>query len=175
MKIGIDMDEVLADFFLCDIQLHNQLFDEQLTKETLGNQYVDHKYPEKSKAMRMARNFPGHFLRFPPLPHSQEVVERLSERHELFIVSSAIMFPNSMVDKLSWLEKYFPVISKDRVVFTASKYLLDLDVLIDDHVRNFDGFKGVGILFSSPHNAEINYEMRCADWLEVEREILRLE
>jgi 5'(3')-deoxyribonucleotidase len=53
------------------------------------------------------------------------------------------------------------------VVFCGDKSIIHADYLIDDHVKHFAKFSGQGILFTSPHNVNVEWTPRVNNWQEV--------
>jgi 5'(3')-deoxyribonucleotidase len=102
------------------------------------------------------------------MPDSQRVLERLSQRYEIFIATAAMEFPNSFGPKFRWLERHFPFLSPTRFVFCGDKSILNADYLIDDMPRHFQRFVGQGVLFTAAHNAKVAAPVRVNNWLEVE-------
>jgi 5'(3')-deoxyribonucleotidase len=78
-------------------------------------------------------------------------------------------FPNSFGPKYRWLRRHFPFIPPTNYVFCGDKSILLADYLIDDTFRHFERFRGKGILFTAPHNAEIRGVHRVASWREIEK------
>jgi 5'-nucleotidase len=109
------------------------------------------------------------------MPHSQRVVEQLCTRYEVFIVSAATEFPPSLSQKMDWLGAHFPFISWRNICFCGSKTIISADIMIDDHYKNLDPFKGeTTLLFNQAHNAEQpdGRHRRVFDWLEIENILL---
>ena len=75
--------------------------------------------------------------------------------------------PTSFDAKFKWLEKHFPFIPPSRIVFCGDKHIISADVLIDDRSRHFKKFRGIGILFTAPHNAKESSPLRANNWNEV--------
>jgi len=73
---------------------------------------------------------------------SVEVIEQLNKKYKIFIVSAAMEFPESLKDKLDWLNENFPFLVWQQFVFCGSKSIVHGDYMIDDLVRNFAGFNG---------------------------------
>ena len=48
-----------------------------------------------------------------------------------------------------------------------TRYIVNADVLVDDRSRHFKGFRGTGILFTAPHNANEAAELRANNWNDV--------
>ena len=100
-----------------------------------------------------------------------EAVQQLKKNNEIYIVSAAMEFRNSLEDKLDWLAEHFPFISWRNIMFCGDK-IINADVLIDDRAKNFIGFNGRKLLFSSPHNHLINEYERVNNWNEVLTKLL---
>ncbi len=97
---------------------------------------------------------------------SIEVLKELNSRYELFIVSAATEFPNSLKDKLEWLLEHFPFLSWKQLALCGDKRLVHGDFMIDDHEKNLRHFTGKGYLFTSPHNLDITGYDRINNWSE---------
>lgn len=103
------------------------------------------------------------------MPGSVGVMEQLNRNYELFIVSSAMEFPLSLYEKYQWLQQHFPFLSWQQIVLCGSKQVIAGDIMLDDHFKNLDHFKGKTILFSQPHNMlkDPGSHTRVKDWREV--------
>lgn len=174
-RIAIDMDEVMADFYAKDLQMYNRLFDAELTVSDLNDQYVSELYPEIDTLMKYIRNTKGFFKDLPVMEGAKEVIAELMEDHEIFVTSAAMDFPNSFDDKFYWLQKNFPAIDKQNIVFCGNKGIIQADYLIDDHTHHFDNFTGTGILFTSQHNKKIDHPRRVNNWQEVREYFQQLD
>jgi 5'(3')-deoxyribonucleotidase len=102
------------------------------------------------------------------MPESQRVLRRLQMNFEIFIATAAMEVPTSFNQKYRWLAKHFPFIPTSHIVYCGDKGILRADYLIDDNPRQLRRFQGEGILYSSPHNANVKGYRRVKDWLEVE-------
>ena len=87
----------------------------------------------------------------------------------MFIVSAAMEFPQSLPEKLEWLNEHFNFLHWQQFVFCGSKTIVDADIMIDDHFKNLDQFKGTTILFTQPHNQLIDAgrHKRVDSWKEI--------
>ena len=112
---------------------------------------------------------PGFFRNMPVIPGSQELLHKLNEAYELFIVSSATEFPQSLTEKQEWLNEHFPFIGWEQMVFCGKKTMISADIMIDDHFKNLDPFKGRTLLFTQPHNqlADAGKHTRVYSWNEI--------
>jgi 5'(3')-deoxyribonucleotidase len=103
---------------------------------------------------------------------SQEVIRALQDKYEVFIVSAAMEFPNSLPEKLEWLEEYYPFIKWEHIVFCGSKTIIEADYMIDDHIKNLQPFKGEALMFTAPHNIDVKDFKRVNSWEEVGKLLL---
>ena len=164
-RLIVDMDGVLADIYEQLIKLE---FEESGTKidrkETLGKTEPE-AFPNCLKHV----NQKGFFRNAPVMPLAIDVLKKLNENYEVFIVSSATEFPNSLKEKYYWLEQYFPFISWKQLVLCGTKTVIKGDIMIDDHFKNLDFFEGKTILFSQPHNygKNDNSHIRINGWDEI--------
>ena len=118
-------------------------------------------------------NTRGFFRTVPLVADSVQVLEELNRAYSVFIVSAAMEFPSSLDDKYAWLVEHFPFIGWRQVVFCGSKDVIDADIMIDDHLKNLDAFKGVTLLFSQPHNRLANTRHRRVNsWFEIAQILL---
>ena len=109
-----------------------------------------------------------------PIQGSIETVCKLNDVYDVYIVSSAMQFPLSLTEKINWLTKYFPFLSWKQIVFCGTKDIVYGDIMIDDHFKNLDPFKGQTILFTQPHNINkpIGNHTRVNNWAEIEAILL---
>jgi 5'-nucleotidase len=95
-----------------------------------------------------------------------DVLRQLNDHYEVFIVSAAMEFPNSLKDKLEWLMDHFPFLTWRQVAFCGSKDLICGEYMIDDHVKNLKGFKGKPYIFTAAHNLQVAGYDRINNWKE---------
>ncbi|MCE1197469.1 MAG: hypothetical protein LWW85_00750 [Marinilabiliales bacterium] len=161
-RLFVDMDGVLANVYEQFI-----LFEQQHTGRT--------KRMEELSGLLEREAFPNHdlyvhsdnfFLDAKPMAGSPEVLSRLNDQYDLYIVSSAMEFPPSLLQKKRWLEIHFPFIHWKQIILCGSKDFLVGDILIDDHFKNLDPFQGTTLLFTQPHNIgrEVGRHLRVDDW-----------
>lgn len=168
MTLFVDMDEVIADTYMAHIDLYNHDFGEQLTLEQCYGKDVWQCVPvERQKSVRMHATRDGFFSMLNPIEGSQQIMEQLVKRYDLFIASAAMQYPNSLKEKSDWLDEFFPFISWKNRILCGDKHILKGDILIDDRSYNLNKFKGRSILFTSPHNVHSNGFERVNSWKEV--------
>ena len=133
-RVYIDMDNVLVDF-----------------------QSGLDKIPEdiKQKYYKRADEIPGIFALMEPKAGALKAVERLNDKFDLYILSTAPWLnPSAWSDKLLWVQKYFGEGEDNpfykRLIISHNKHLNDGDFLIDDRDKNgAKDFKGEWIHFGS--------------------------
>jgi len=109
---------------------------------------------------------PGFFRNLPVMEDSVYVLEEMNKKYEIFIVSAATEFPNSLKDKFDWLEEYYPFFTWQQLVLCGSKKPMHGDFMIDDHARHLQHFNGKPYLFSAPHNLNEHQFERINSWKE---------
>lgn len=172
MRIAIDMDEVLADPIHKFIQLYNR--DHQVPLDLLihpGTEIFQNVPAEVSDKWKEYINEKGFFRDLPVIEGAVDAVQKLQQQYEVYIVSAAMEFKNSLEDKMDWLSQHFPFISWKQIVFCGEK-IVDVDIMIDDRIKNFKDFKGRPLLFTSPHNLLITDYERVDNWQQVLKKLL---
>ena len=172
-RILVDMDDVLADASERILEILNQKNNLSLSKDFFEEKdFYDYVKSNNLKSYRDELNAPGFFENLNVIPDSQEVLAELSEKHEVFIVSAAMEFPNSLKEKYDWMQIHFPFISWKNIMLCGDKSIVKGDILIDDHEKNLVHFDGETILFDAIHNKKINNYKRISNWLDIKKHIL---
>jgi 5'(3')-deoxyribonucleotidase len=162
------MDEVMADTLAEHLRRYNQAFDEEVTTEDLVGKGLWEVAPEdRQKELRAFLDAEDFFEVLDVMPGSQEVLEELSRRFEIFIATQAMTVPNSLGPKYRWLQRHFEFIPPTHYVFCGNKSILRADYLIDDLPRNLERFTGQGLLYTAPHNLTASGHVRVNNWQEV--------
>jgi len=173
MRIAIDMDDVIADTLAKYIRVCNAELGLSLCRnDFLGKNLWDVVGEENFRRIRAIVEQADFFSDLDVMPDSQEVIRKLMRRYEVFISSSAMEVPSSFAAKYQWLTKHFPFILSSHIVFCGDKSILNADYLIDDRARHFEHFRGEGILFTAPHNVNVQGYRRVTGWREVEAMLL---
>ena len=125
MKIGVDLDEVLADFVSPLLEYHNEKYKTNLTEEKVHSYYFWEVWGgTRKEAIEKIQDFltTDYFKNIQPILGSQEGIEILSKKHELILITSR---PISIRNEtLTWLNKYFPnKFSEEKIYFTAKAHL----------------------------------------------------
>ena len=126
----VDMDNVLVDFASGVERLN-----ENIRKEYEG--HLD--------------DVPGIFSLLDPMPGAIEAYEKLAQKFDTYILSTAPWKNSSAwTDKAEWVKKYLGNVAYKRLIITHHKDLNRGDYLIDDRKNNgAEHFSGKLILFGS--------------------------
>jgi uncharacterized HAD superfamily protein len=91
MRIGIDLDDVLVQFLPSLIKFHNKTYGTNLKLDQFGSyQFWEIWGGTKEEAIQKVYNFhkTHYFANIPPVSGSQDAINFLSEKHELYIITS---------------------------------------------------------------------------------------
>lgn len=172
-RIAIDMDDVLADANGRFREYALERLEMDLEKHlNIPNLSWEYSFPEHRHQIRSWIMDAGFFAGMQVVPDSQEVVRKLMDKYEVFVVSAAMEFPLSMKEKLEWMNRHFPFIDWRFIVFCGHKYMIKADYLIDDHEKNLKCFEGKPLLFTASHNLDLQGYTRVNNWREVEAMLL---
>lgn len=115
-RLFFDMDGVLVNFY-------SGL--DRIDKET-KQKYAGHE-----------DDIPGLFGLMKPLDGAEEAVRKLSEKYDVFILSTAPWKnPSAWSDKVKWITQHYDDIFHKKMVITHRKDLCQGDYLIDDSNKN---------------------------------------
>lgn len=169
-RIAIDMDEVVADSLGRFLAIYEREYGERIERERLHGQHLFQQVPaDRRDAVRAYPHREEFFHDLDVIDGSVEVVRELNERYEIFFATAAMEYPNSFLPKYHWLHQHFPFVPWRNFIYCGDKSAVCADFLIDDHSRNFKGFRGQGLLFSAPHNLLEQGHVRVHDWADVRR------
>lgn len=166
-RLIVDMDDVLADATGQFINFYEKEFGVRVPREVLNRKDELEGFPDN---LDIVNNFvfrKDFFRTMAVNENSQEVMKKLNEKYEVFIVSSAMEFPNSLAEKFEWLNEHFPFLHWKQFVFCGKKSVVHGDYMIDDLPHNLEAFGGERVLYSAPHNLQFNHFKRVNDWKEV--------
>lgn len=168
--IAVDMDGVLVDVFGQYVQYHQAEFGQVFTPQDKYGIPELEAFPNINHYLHQT----GFFREAKPIENGIDILKKLNQQHQIFIVSAAIEYPKSLQEKLDWIEMHLPFIHWKQIVFCGSKQIVKADTMIDDHFKNLDYFDGETLLFTQPHNALQNTgkHQRVGSWLEIEKMLL---
>lgn len=166
--IAIDMDGVLANNMAHYLDYHFNETGIRITEAAIQGKPEEKCFDDPEAVYRYLA-MPDFFRTLPVSLDAQEVVKRLNDHFNVFIVSAAMEFPWSLVEKYNWLAEYFPFITWHQIVFCGNKGIINADYMIDDHIHNLKSFSGTGLIFNSYHNIHETGFERLNGWRDAER------
>lgn len=166
-RLIIDMDEVIADPMGAAIEWYKARYDEEIDfqKMLAGSWILGFPEQHQKKVLDLLYS-PGFFRNLRVMEDAADVLKEMNKHYEIFIVSAAMEFPNSLVDKYDWLMEHFPFFTWKQLTLCGDKKLICGDYMIDDHVKNLIHFKGKPYMYTSAHNLEVTDYERINNWKE---------
>jgi 5'-nucleotidase len=164
-SIAVDMDGVISDTVGQFIIWYERHSGEKLEREFFHGKPENECLPDN--LVRKFVYMPGFFRTAPVIPGAKEAIVELMKDFDVYIVSAAMEFRQSLTEKYEWLQEHFPFIAWQQIIFCGDKSVIGTDYMIDDHVKNLDVCKGKALLFTSAHNVNISHHTRANDWKEV--------
>lgn len=164
------MDSVIVDLMSEWYRKYNLDYEDNLTIERAvswdATEYVKKECGDKIYDYLLE---PGFFQNLRPLPNAIEVINRLTKKFEIYIVTSP---PSKYAyrEKEEWLLKNLPIIPRKNLIFIHQKEMIQADILFDDspvNLQEFNSAGGLAIAMDYPYNKFIKCE-RVASWLEFE-------
>lgn len=164
--IAIDMDDVLADLVSSWVEKVNT--NEGCNVKT--NEITTWNIHNNFKCGNKVYEYLNYdlFRNLPVIQDSQLVVSKLIEKYDVYIVTSATKYLDSLKAKIEWLNENFPYIDSSKIVLCGNKSIIKADIMIDDGVHNLKVFEGKKLLFDGYHNRECNLYQRVHSWKEIE-------
>lgn len=139
MRLGIDLDGVVADFNTGWTTRYNEEHGTTLGPEHItawGSMIPLTRFASMDEFWEWARNDagPGLFRHLPALPGALEALHRLAERHDVVIVTTKP--PWAYAETFSWLADHD--VPATEVHITEEKWWVDCDVYLDDGPHNLE-------------------------------------
>lgn len=166
-RLIVDMDDVIADSTGQFIDWYEKEFGVRIERAVLNGKDESEGFPDNHDILRQFPYRENFFRTMKMNEGCREVLEQLNRRYELFIVSAAMEFPQSLNEKLEWLNEHLPFLTWKQIVFCGSKAIVHGHYMIDDLPHNLERFSGEKYIFSAPHNLQINHFQRLNNWREV--------
>ncbi len=167
-RVIIDMDDVMADASQGILNIYNNHYDTAYKKEDFyGNTLWQTKVLTGYLEVRHQLFEPGFFRNLAVMDGAVEVIKTMHQKYEVFIVSAAMEFPNSLREKYDWLAEHFDFISWKNIVLCGDKSIVQGDIMIDDHEKNLISFQGEKLLFNAMHNQDLQGYTRVNNWKEI--------
>lgn len=158
------MDEVICMFLEELCSRYNKCFNGCLSPEQLLQYDMTDFIGEAGKALFLQNGF---FTELKPFPGAVETLEQLHfEGHAITIVTDTKGHQGVERDKGIWLKRHLPFISRDNVVFTADKHLLEGDLIFDDSPAVIEKFPEIKVVMDRPYNKMVpGYRIYDNDWV----------
>jgi 5'(3')-deoxyribonucleotidase len=170
-KIGIDLDDVLNDLLTEWLRLYNIQYNDTLLYNDFCKEWnlINNIKPECGDKIYEILSIKGLFYNLNVKDiNSIEIIKELSKYHDIFIITAYTS--EHCIDKTRFIQKYYPFINLNNIIFCNYKYLINVDYLIDDYYANFDNFKGKKILYNAPYNQHYkNIDIRVNDWNDIKK------
>ena len=165
-RVLIDMDEVIADTTLAMVNWYKAHVGGDVDyQKMLEEGSLIKGFPVQDQGrIRQQLHEPGFFRHLPVIRDAVEVIGEMNKRYEIFIVSAATEFPNSLKEKYDWLMEHFPFFTWKQLVLCGDKRMIRGDYMIDDHARHLEHFSGKPYLFTAPHNLNEKRFDRLDSW-----------
>lgn len=174
MRLGIDLDGVVADFNTGWVGRYNSEFGANLTTDmvdswdAMGD--ITH-FETLTDFWKWAENGdgPSIFRHLPPYPNALETLERLSANHQIVIISAK--FKWALHDTFAWISDNR--IPTREVHITYAKWRVPCDIYLDDSPHqivelNQNRPESVVCRFVRPWNEAVSGVRDVASWDEFE-------
>lgn len=120
---------------------------------------------------------PDFFRILPPIEGAQEAIQDFISRG-WDVRLGTVLHPDTKhgyVAKLEWVEEYLPDLAGKTIVFGGhDKTLIWGNILVDDHPKHIEGFRGeIPIIFDRPWNRELEKRLRATNWKEAHQYIVQ--
>jgi len=188
MIIGVDIDEVVADFSNMVLGELRQRHGVDLQREqwTMWNiEEVEDLLPYRAMIIDTIANAYAkqRMKTLAVIPSAQDTIRELAERHEMkFITARGNFFPEARAHTLHWFEKNripFQSIHFEHEKHVAAKEL-GVELFIEDNAGNALALAAIGVpvlLMDAPWNQNVAHPLitRVQDWHEIKEHIGRME
>jgi 5'-nucleotidase len=156
LRVGLDIDDVVADLLDAWIKEYNRLYDDTKTTDDLDRWNIDECVkPECGKRIYDLVT-PSLYLKVIPFYNVMSVVDNIRAMgHEVIYVTHCIN--GTEAAKLNWLHRWY-LLPKEQgyhsgnLISTHDKRHAPVDVLVDDNVKHVENFLGWSVLMNRSHN-----------------------
>jgi len=186
MYIGVDIDEVLAEFLPAFLRFYNAKYGTAFEVKNFYTYSFWHVLgADKETAQQDVLAFlhSPDFLALKPVSGAVKTVAKLSLQHKLIVITSR--HPEVQPQTITWIDQYFPNVFEDvlfanhfafgsRLLPTKKEYCesLGLHAMIDDcfeYIQECASQNCMGILMNAPWNQFDlpPHTKRVSSWLEI--------
>jgi len=159
----LDVDGVLADFLSPVIESMNKLIGVNIKSEDVTTWRIEDMYkkhdPDAANIISDIIQQPGFCESLKMFPGADEFVYGLSEKFDVYFVTSPWDSPTWVTERNIWISSHFGEEHVRKTVYTENKHLVKGDVLIDDRYENClhwqEAFpKSTSVLWTRPYNIQ---------------------
>ena len=183
--IMVDMDDVITDGNFTNF------LEEFLGKKFNVNDskiyYRQELIEGKEKEFKKIYQYKNLYENAPLLDGCYEVLKRLNEKYDIYIVTSYIWGKDiinpeeNLKNKFQYLKEKLPFINPNKYIFTQNKKLLNFDIRIGDRISGLENGK-INLLFNSWSNNTITEKelkekniIRVKNWYDIESVLNELD
>lgn len=165
--IGIDVDDVLAALLNEWLRRYNFDFSDNLQSEDIKQwDLVPYVKEECGKRIYEYIEDPTIYDNIEPIENAWWGVNCLRQfGHRVIFITSSTQ--GHAGRKYRWLQEHNFLPNRKDYIEAEDKSLICINYLVDDRPLNVEKSKGVGVLFSKPHNLYFDWNLRMNNWEEV--------
>ena len=143
MVILCDLDAIVVDLLAYWLGAYNIIWNDNKTVADVKSwEMHENVKPECGHKIYGLLNLPKAYKDLRPLPGSLETLQKIhNDGHEIIIVSASANNPKTAADKISWVRKHLPFLSRKNIFIGHKKWLLKGDVFIDDSPENISNYR----------------------------------
>lgn len=152
-KLAVDIDNTLWDLITPWITYYNILYKDNIKYEDITEyEFFDLLKTATKDDMLNLLNSEEFWNSVLPYEDSFEYLKKLNDEYELYIVTStSYKTPREKFDRLF---NIFDFLTEDQLIITSKKYLLNVDIMVDDCA---DCLRGdyIKFLINEPYNQDV--------------------
>lgn len=160
LKIGIDVDDVINDFFPHWVKSYNKKFKTNLDYLSVDDWDLRKIFPDDEdwKEFCSVIDDPDFYETLEVDKLSQVVIQELQDAGaEIYFITGT--YPNQVPKKYNWIKKYFPNIPDKNILFVPaeSKMNVSVNIYIEDNPENLDKYCVPVILLNKNYNIKYDF------------------
>ena len=175
-RIGIDLDDTLWDLLTPWLAKFRELTGYEIYPNDIKSWDIANYVPQEFKEtlFNIMLDYPDIWNNVQPKLYAQQVLNSLLNTSDLevFIVTATDYRVASK--KFKRMFELFPELTKENLIITRRKDLINVDLMVDDNPNNLNG-NFIGILFDAPHNRNIDKYLRVKSWMNVDELINNIQ
>lgn len=173
LRICIDMDDTIEYLLPAWLRWLDNQYNFKVTPEMINSWDITEYFPHlTAEQICKPLSIPEFWDTVNPMNDAIKYIPKIIEDgHKVYICTSTdYRIAKEKFDRC--LFKHFPFIDKNNVIICHNKQIIDCDILVDDGIHNLIGGKYLGILLTSPCNANINVDLyeniyRTRNWADI--------